>query len=52
MTERISPLAVQYLVRRWGENDAGLSCSENRGMEPPMTHRRKDMMIATCRRGG
>lgn len=30
-----------YLVRKYGENEAGLSCSENIGMEPPIIQRRK-----------
>lgn len=38
-----------HLVSKWGENEAGLSCSENKGMEPPISHSRKDMMITTWR---
>lgn len=38
------------LVSRYGEKDAGLSCSENSGMDPPINHKRKDMMTVTYRK--
>lgn len=40
-------LIVLYLVSKWGENEAGLSCSENIGMDPPIIQRRKYKMRIT-----
>lgn len=48
-TSKLKRLQVQYLVRRYGENEAGLSCSENAGMEPPIIQRRKDKSRITFR---
>lgn len=39
--------ACTDLVRMYGENDAGLSCSEKRGIVPPIIHRRKYKMTVT-----
>lgn len=37
------------LVSSRGEKEAGLSCSEKRGIDPPISHSLMVMMIPTCR---